>query len=55
MPDTPTFDHAARATDRPLSEPAHDNFQRADFAKRIAQTLVSRTNPDSIVVGLYGK
>ncbi|HEX8429317.1 KAP family NTPase [Hymenobacter sp.] len=55
MPTTPTFDHAARATDRPLSEPTHDNFQRADFAKRIAQTLVSRTNPDSIVVGLYGK
>jgi hypothetical protein len=55
MSTTQAFGHAARATDRPLSEPTHDNFQRADFAKRIAETLISRTNPDSIVVGLYGK
>jgi hypothetical protein len=49
------FDSAARATDRPLADPAHDNFQRAAFAQRIAETLVSRPNSDSIVVGLYGK
>lgn len=44
-----------RATDRPLADPAHDDFQRAQFARRIAQTLLSRASADSIVVGLYGK
>ncbi|GAB2960593.1 hypothetical protein GCM10027048_30490 [Hymenobacter coalescens] len=49
------LDQAARATDRPLVDLLHDNFQRAPFAKRIAESLTQRNNPDSIVVGLYGK
>lgn len=44
-----------RATDRPISDPAHDDFERALFAGRIAETLISRRSPDSIVVGLYGR
>jgi hypothetical protein len=44
-----------RATDRPLIDPAHDDFERALFARRIAETLISRRSPDSIVVGLYGR
>ncbi len=46
---------ATRATDRPLTDPSHDHFQRAPFAQRIAQTLIARQSSDSIVVGLYGK
>ncbi|WP_092668989.1 KAP family P-loop NTPase fold protein [Hymenobacter arizonensis] len=49
------LERAARATDRPLTDPNHDHFQRAPFAKRIAETLISRQSSDSIVVGLYGK
>jgi hypothetical protein len=44
-----------RATDRPISDPAHDDFERALFSERIAETLISRRSPDSIVVGLYGR
>lgn len=44
-----------RATDRPLADPAHDDFQRAKFAQRIAETLLLRSSADSIVLGLYGK
>lgn len=53
MPDP--LEPSARATDRPLSDPRHDNFQRAPFARRVAETLISRHSSDSIVVGLYGK
>lgn len=49
------LERATRATDRPLTDPSHDHFQRAPFAKRIAETLISRPSSDSIVVGLYGK
>ncbi|WP_044000453.1 KAP family P-loop NTPase fold protein [Hymenobacter swuensis] len=48
------LDRQHRASDRPLSNLGHDDFQRAPFAQRIADTLVSRINPDSIVLGLYG-
>jgi hypothetical protein len=55
MPTSPALNSAIRATDRPLADPTHDSFQRAAFAQRIAETLVARASPDSIVVGLYGK
>lgn len=45
----------ARAGDGPVEQPEHDDFQRAGFAQRIAQTLSSRTEASSIVLGLYGK
>ena len=44
-----------RSTDRPLSDPLLDDFQRAPFAKRLAETLLTPSHTASIVVGLYGK
>jgi len=44
-----------RATDRPLSDPQQDDFQRAHFATRLAETLLAPSHAASIVVGLYGK
>ncbi|WP_133271088.1 KAP family P-loop NTPase fold protein [Hymenobacter radiodurans] len=51
---TNNLDRQHRATDRPLNDPLHDDFQRGSFAQRIADTLISRVNPDSIVIGMYG-
>jgi predicted KAP-like P-loop ATPase len=44
-----------RITDRPLSDPQQDDFRRADFAARLAETLLAPSHTASIVVGLYGK
>lgn len=40
--------------DKPISEEKDDRFQRYNFSKRIAETIVNRTSKDSIVIGLYG-
>jgi len=40
--------------DTPLIDPALDRFKRWPFAQRIAQTIASRRDPSSIVVGIYG-
>lgn len=40
--------------DKPISEEKDDKFQRYEFSKRIAETIVNRTSIDSIVIGLYG-
>lgn len=40
--------------DQPIASKSEDRFNRAPFATRIAQTLASRSDPSSIVVGLYG-
>jgi predicted KAP-like P-loop ATPase len=53
MPASPTSQE--RATDRPLADPLLDDFQRASFAKRLAETLLAPSHTASIVVGLYGK
>ncbi|WP_071891229.1 KAP family P-loop NTPase fold protein [Hymenobacter sp. PAMC 26628] len=50
-----TITRDTRASDRPVVSTDNDDFQRAPFAIRIAETLVARKSPDSIVVGLYGK
>lgn len=42
------------SSDRPISLQADDKFQRYDFSKRIAQTIVDRENEDCIVIGIYG-
>ena len=42
------------AADAPISDPANDLFRRWPFAQRIAQTIVSRADPSSIVIGIYG-
>lgn len=44
-----------RASDRPIEDASHDDFQRNPFALRIAKILIERKSPESIVVGLYGK
>ena len=46
---------ADRSTDTPLTDPGHDDFQRAPFAERLAQILLTSTHSASSVVGLYGK
>ncbi len=42
------------SSDLPISSKAEDRFNRWQFAKRIADTLADRTDPSSLVVGLYG-
>lgn len=44
-----------RASDRPIEDANHDDFQRNSFALRIATTLIERKSSESIVVGLYGQ
>lgn len=41
-------------SDQPIMHKAQDRFNRAGFAARIAETLASRVDPSSIVIGLYG-
>lgn len=41
-------------TDAPISNPAEDRFSRWPFAKRIADTIASRTDPSSLVIAIYG-
>lgn len=40
--------------DKPISEEKDDKFQRYNFSKRIAETILNRKSSDSIVIGLYG-
>lgn len=42
------------SSDRPLIERSADGLQRRNFAERIGKTLVRRSSPESVVVGLYG-
>jgi predicted KAP-like P-loop ATPase len=42
------------AADAPISDSADDRFRRWPFAQRIAQTIISRTDHSSIVIGIYG-
>jgi DNA polymerase III delta prime subunit len=40
--------------DRPIKTVAEDIFDRASFAKQIADTIARRRDPSSLVVGIYG-
>jgi hypothetical protein len=40
--------------DRPIKTVAEDIFDRASFAKQIAETIARRRDPSSLVVGIYG-
>jgi predicted KAP-like P-loop ATPase len=42
------------SSDRPISYQKDDKFQRYEFAKRIANTIVERESEDCIVIGVYG-
>ena len=41
-------------SDAPISDPAHDRFNRLWFAKRVAQTISARLDPSSLVIAIYG-
>jgi predicted KAP-like P-loop ATPase len=40
--------------DAPIFSRAQDRFSRWPFAERIAHVLATRTDPSSLVIGLYG-
>lgn len=40
--------------DRPIKTVSEDIFDRASFAKQIAETIVRRGDPSSLVIGIYG-
>jgi len=40
--------------DRPIKTVAEDIFDRASFAKQIAETIARRRDPSSLVIGIYG-
>ncbi|MDB5874638.1 MAG: P-loop domain protein [Ramlibacter sp.] len=40
--------------DQPIASKSEDRFNRAPFATRIAETLSTRSDPSSIVIGIYG-
>ena len=42
------------ASDAPIKTRSEDRFKRYPFAKRIAETVIARPDPSSIVVGIYG-
>jgi len=42
------------ASDQPIATRADDRFNRAPFATRMADTIATRVDPASIVIGLYG-
>lgn len=42
------------SSDKPISQEVDDRFQRYNFSKRIARTIINRDNDDSIVIGIYG-
>lgn len=45
---------ALYATDEPLDNDSLDRFRRKLFAKRLAETIISRSDPESLVIGLHG-
>src|SRR5690606_14960174 len=42
------------SSDKPVSNQEDDKFQRYEFARRIANTIVERESEDCIVIGVYG-
>jgi hypothetical protein len=40
-------------SDIPLESIAEDKFNRYPFAQRIAKTILSRTEKDGLVIGIY--
>ena len=42
------------SSDKPVKIQDQDRFQRYNFSKRIAETILQRDNNDGIVIGIYG-
>jgi predicted KAP-like P-loop ATPase len=51
---TASPENEAYDSDAPISDPAHDDFDRWPFARRIAETIVARTDNASLCIGIYG-
>lgn len=47
--------HENYVADRPIAERSDDKFQRYEFSKRIAETIIQRKTAESIVFGLFGE
>ena len=41
-------------SDKPVEKQPEDRFQRYEFSKRIAQTIIDRKSEDCLVIGIYG-
>jgi len=41
-------------SDAPVTDSKNDRFRRWPFAKRVAETIASRTDPSSLVAAIYG-
>ena len=41
--------------DAPLTDPSQDRFKRWPFAQRVAETILRRNDPSSLVVAIYGE
>jgi hypothetical protein len=46
--------HLTYSSDQPIRSKTEDRFNRALFAQRVADTTATRSDPSSIVIGLYG-
>jgi predicted KAP-like P-loop ATPase len=42
------------SSDKPVENEIQDRFQRYNFSKRVAETILQRDNQDGIVIGIYG-
>ncbi len=42
------------SSDKPVENQKQDRFQRYNFSKRIAETIIQRENEEGIVIGIYG-
>lgn len=42
------------SADKPVLVQENDKFQRYEFSKRIAKTIIDRKEEDCIVIGVYG-
>ena len=51
---TASLENDAYDSDAPISDPGQDDFDRWPFARRIAETIVARTDKASLCIGIYG-
>lgn len=42
------------SSDSPIHEQSQDRFSRWNFSERVAQVISKRSDPSSIVIGIYG-
>ncbi len=54
MPVKKDLDQGYYISDAPVTDPREDRFGRWPFARRLAHTISSRSDPAGLVIGLYG-